>query len=332
MDTDSSGANSGGRIAGQPTAAARTRLFLGTLCLILFVSLTGSLYFDLRAIEDKYRTIALEMGRSFFQAIDTMRTWNLDHGGIFVESGEDVHPNPYLPESFRSVATKDGKILDMVNHAQMTRLLSELLSHQRGIHLHISGLYPLRPENRPDSWEQQALGRFARGGGEESGVLGEEDATTFRYMAPLRNEPRCLTCHPPKDGSAVDPILGGITVLLPYAPFRKAILAERRQNIFMHAGFLVLGLGFISLTGRELLRSVSALQDSLLRIKRLEGFLPICAQCKKIRQGSTDLREQSDWVAIEKYIEERTDAEFTHGLCPQCAEALYPTLFPRDRK
>jgi two-component system NtrC family sensor kinase len=300
------------------------------LYLVLFVLLMGSLYLDLRATGDKYRTIATEMGRSFFQAVDTMRAWNLDHGGIFVESGRDIHPNPYLPESFRTATTTDGRILDLINHAQMTRLLSELLTNQRGIHLHIASLKPVRPENRPDSWEQQVLRRFAQGGHEESAVLGEADAATFRYMAPLRTEPRCLTCHSAKEDSA-ESVLGGITVLFSYAPFQKAILAERRQDIVLHAVFFMLGFGVISVTGSKLLQSISALQDSLLRIKRLEGFLPICAQCKKIRQGRADQREQADWVAIERYIEDRTDAEFTHGLCPQCAEALYPTLFTRDK-
>jgi hypothetical protein len=39
---------------------------------------------------------------------------------------------------------------------------------------------------------------------------------------------------------------------------------------------------------------------------------------------------QESWVAIENYIEERTDAEFTHGLCPQCCHELYPELFPNQ--
>ena len=58
------------------------------------------------------------------------------------------------------------------------------------------------------------------------------------------------------------------------------------------------------------------LEDALTKI--LRGFLPICANCKKIRD------DQGDWVQIEGYIRDRTEAEFSHGLCPACAKELYP--------
>ena len=102
---------------------------------------------------------------------------------------------------------------------------------------------------------------------------------------------------------------------------------ERRRVLILHGIFLSLGLGLIVLLGSRLVHSIGALQASLLTIKRLEGFLPICAKCKKIRKAS-DHRKQESWVAIESYIEERTDAEFTHGLCPQCSRELYPEMFP----
>lgn len=57
------------------------------------------------------------------------------------------------------------------------------------------------------------------------------------------------------------------------------------------------------------------------RIKILEGFLPICANCKKIRN-------QDQWEQIEKYISENSLAQFSHSLCPDCQKKLYPDLFP----
>ena len=95
--------------------------------------------------------------------------------------------------------------------------------------------------------------------------------------------------------------------------------------------FLGVGLGLIVLTGRKLMNSINALQGSLLTIKRLEGLLPICAHCKKIRNAGADPGRQDSWVAIESYIEARTDAEFTHGLCPQCSDELYPGLFQKKK-
>jgi rubrerythrin len=58
-------------------------------------------------------------------------------------------------------------------------------------------------------------------------------------------------------------------------------------------------------------------------VKRLSGLLPICANCKKIRD------EQGAWHQLESYISEHTEADFTHGVCPECTEILYPELSAR---
>ncbi|MBU1564185.1 MAG: hypothetical protein KJ630_00985 [Proteobacteria bacterium] len=57
------------------------------------------------------------------------------------------------------------------------------------------------------------------------------------------------------------------------------------------------------------------------RMKYLEGFLPICSSCKKIKD------EKDNWQPIESYIHDRTEAQFSHGLCPCCAKKLYPEIF-----
>ena len=59
---------------------------------------------------------------------------------------------------------------------------------------------------------------------------------------------------------------------------------------------------------------ISHLEEALAEIKTLEGFIPICASCKKIRD------DEGYWNQIEAYISKRTDAVFTHGLCPDCVE------------
>lgn len=62
---------------------------------------------------------------------------------------------------------------------------------------------------------------------------------------------------------------------------------------------------------------LGSLERALRDIKTLKGLLPICSSCSKIRTPD------DQWHIIEKYIAERTDATFTHGLCPDCARKLY---------
>lgn len=68
-------------------------------------------------------------------------------------------------------------------------------------------------------------------------------------------------------------------------------------------------------------KTEDSLRDALGKIKTLSGILPICASCKKIRDND------GAWVQIESYIKDNSDANFTHGVCPECAVKLYPNLF-----
>lgn len=63
------------------------------------------------------------------------------------------------------------------------------------------------------------------------------------------------------------------------------------------------------------------LQGALAKVKTLNGLLPICASCKKIRDDS------GYWNRIESYIGKHADVQFSHGICPDCARKLYPELF-----
>jgi len=67
------------------------------------------------------------------------------------------------------------------------------------------------------------------------------------------------------------------------------------------------------------------LQDKIHEIKTLSGLLPICAQCKKIRN------DEGYWTQLEGYISEHTSATFSHGICPHCAEQLYPKAMEQLR-
>ncbi|MBI5442791.1 MAG: HAMP domain-containing protein, partial [Deltaproteobacteria bacterium] len=65
-------------------------------------------------------------------------------------------------------------------------------------------------------------------------------------------------------------------------------------------------------------RLIEELRRTLSEVKTLRGFLPICSSCKKIRS------DQGYWQQIESYLSMHSDAEFSHGLCPDCAQTLYP--------
>jgi phosphoserine phosphatase RsbU/P len=61
---------------------------------------------------------------------------------------------------------------------------------------------------------------------------------------------------------------------------------------------------------------VKALEEALARVKQLQGLLPICSYCKKIRD------DQNYWQQVENYISKHSEAQFSHSICPDCYESL----------
>jgi hypothetical protein len=71
-------------------------------------------------------------------------------------------------------------------------------------------------------------------------------------------------------------------------------------------------------TERDLL--IHELQTALGEVQTLSGLVPICSHCKKIRDDS------GYWTQVELYIRKHSQAEFSHGICPDCLKELYPEI------
>ena len=68
------------------------------------------------------------------------------------------------------------------------------------------------------------------------------------------------------------------------------------------------------------------IQEAMENIKTLGGLIPICANCKKIRD------DKGYWEQLEGYIQNHSEATFSHGVCPECAEMLYGEYLPKIKK
>ncbi len=74
---------------------------------------------------------------------------------------------------------------------------------------------------------------------------------------------------------------------------------------------------------KERERLIQELQQAMTNVKALSGLLPICASCKKIRD------DEGYWKQIESYISAHSEAEFSHGICPDCLKKLYPDIYEK---
>lgn len=82
--------------------------------------------------------------------------------------------------------------------------------------------------------------------------------------------------------------------------YRRKILEEKREN------------------------AIKEREKALDELKVLRGLIPICASCKKIRN------DEGYWIQMEAYIRDHSEANFSHGICPECSRKLYPDFQPKD--
>jgi PAS domain S-box-containing protein len=72
-------------------------------------------------------------------------------------------------------------------------------------------------------------------------------------------------------------------------------------------------------------RLLAEVQEALQNIKTLRGLIPICASCKRIRDDT------GYWHRVEEYVVKHSEAQFSHGICPECTNKLYPELGAKVR-
>jgi hypothetical protein len=95
------------------------------------------------------------------------------------------------------------------------------------------------------------------------------------------------------------------------------VLGPTEAAFFLLVGMIDLALGAFYLVHNGQ-RLDAELRESTARLRLLTGILPICSRCKNIRD------EEGRWTPVEQYVRHRTDAEFSHGMCPGCFRTMYP--------
>ncbi len=179
------------------------------------------------------------------------RRWNAEHGGVYVPVSEKTKLNPYLETSKREIADPSGRLLALINPAYMTRQVHELGEQAYGVYGHITSLNPIRPENAPDSWENQALKAFEQGIEEVSSIEKVGGEPHMRLMRPLITEEGCMKCHA-KQGYKVGDIRGGISVAIPMAPLWEIALSRIRALLAGHGVIWLIGMLGIGIGARRL--------------------------------------------------------------------------------
>ncbi len=325
---------------GQSPAPYRRHLVL--LACAWTVAVAGSLAWSFVQIQDEIRSLTSQTARALLEKDLLYREWSILHGGLYVPKPGSPRPDPSPSESAdgadldREVRTPSGRILTLLNPAQVSREIFHSQEDSMGIRGRLTSLRPIREANLPDAWERQALERLAQGGKSEltNEIISTEISQGERYlrmMRPLVTSGSCLQCHE-EAGRKAGELRGGISVTIPMNRF--ATPGEMRNVTLAHLGLWLMGLTGLSLGVRDLERQALArrraeserervigeLEQALAEVKTLSGMIPICASCKKIRD------DRGYWTQIETYLQQHSNATFSHCLCLDCLRRLYPDV------
>lgn len=302
--------------------------------LLLWTIIVGTVFlFNFISIRKEFSFLARLEAIASFNKDTVYRRWATMHGGVYVPVSEYTPPNPYLSVQERDISTPSGKKLTLMNPAYMTRQSHELGKRQYGLRGHITSLKPLNPGNAPDPWESEALISFEQGRNEVTSVEMIEGRPYYRLIRPFITEAGCLKCHS-HQGYKVGDIRGGISLAVPMEPYlasaqRRIVQIAIGMGILWLLGALTLlvGMGFIQNRIRERENAehernkyIEELKIALKKVKQLGGMLPICSHCKKIRD------DKGYWNQIESYIQNHSEAKFSHGVCQECAKKYYPDM------
>ena len=217
-----------------------------------------SLVWNLIQEKQEVVNLAHHVALTVFDRDILYRRWAAAHGGVYVQASPETPPTPYLahlPE--RDLKTPSGRQLTLLNPAYMTRQVYEFASQAGQVQGHLTSLDPIRPENKPDAWESEALTAFEAGKGEVSAVVEISGQPFMRLMRPFITEQSCLGCHA-RQGYKVGDIRGGVSIAVPMAPLLAENWPSMISWVLGHVALWLLGLVGLVLGVKRLGQSTAA--------------------------------------------------------------------------
>ena len=284
------------------------KVFITALCIsgiVVFLTTVGSVLFLYHTAVEEQKGRLLEIVTTQAKFIDVV------HENVSVH-GNDMSAQTHMASSdeLKSIFARLSKVwADLAAQSEgKSPALNFYIAEARGqqIYYHI-GTKKLTDEPTPYSTiAGKPMDRALNG---ETGVLKTKDHMGHPIL--------CAFTRVESTGLG---IVAKIFLSDLQRPFVKTALITYAVAFFL---FLVSGVVMrrtVSPLVARLEKALRDLKNALAEVKTLSGLLPICAACKKIRD------DKGYWNQIEGYIQEHSDAEFSHGVCPECTTKLYPDL------
>ena len=241
-----------------------------------------SVIFIASEIHVKAKNQAFIRAKSIAERDMLYRKWASSFEGLYVKVTDQSQPNPLLGFMHnRDIEAKSGETLTLMSPASMTRQVYDLSNENSDFINRITSLDLLNSDNAPDTWESAALKRLGQGDIDSYSSLVSRDGVKYaRTLIPLKTDASCLGCHFDK-GYKVGDIRGGISVLIPFAPFHESAWSDSVRVIAMAVMIWFVGLIVIFLFSKKLKQQFVRISESERQRNLAESTLHYLAHFDK---------------------------------------------------
>ncbi len=233
------------------------------------------------------------------------RQWAAVHGGVYVPITDHTQPNPYLEYiDDRDITSTSGKKLTLLNPAYIIRQVFELAEKHSGVKGHITSLNPIRPENKADDWERDALIKFNQGANKYSELVITEGKEYLRFMSSMKVEKQCMKCHA-HQGYQIGQTRGGISVSVPMDKYNIIAKEKIKKLVTAHLLMYIIFVSFSTLGYRQITNEMNIKHMMQLKIKTNEAHLKL--KNKESEKANQNLRIVNDKLIMAKEKAEESD-------------------------
>ncbi len=250
------------------------------------VIIASMYYWAVQAEKDHHQKLIELKAEALGRQTQILRQWIGGHGGVYVEQGEGIEPNPqlsHIPE--RDIETRTGRQLTLLNSPTVLREILTEFESTSSDQIRLVSENPINPRGELDPWEKTTLEKLQSGSKEVQEQTVKDGANVFRLMYPIKQQQKCKRCHDYQVETEGD-VVGGLSILVDRSQTDKVFYTLTRRMSFAYIGVWFAGaLGFLlfDLGARKMLLKIefTSTHDALTKLKNrgaIERMHRFCVQ------------------------------------------------------
>lgn len=286
------------------STAPPIRLRRYTLAIAIFWTIAIAIVLTWELQDDRNQALAIAHSEAVgaWKRDAALYKWIANTGGVYVPLVDNVVPDEMLEHAAeRDITSPSGKKLTLIGMPTILKRLHAIAFGSTALQGHVTSLSPIRPDNKPDAWEQAALESFAEGSTEARSEEVIDGTHYMRLMRPLRTEQSCMRCHVEQSYKVGD-VRGGLSVAVPMDTVWSVLSSGTVHRLVGYGGMWIFGLLGIVFASRQLRQQVAHRYEAERRLQEANDLLE-----QRVAERTAELAEVNQ--NLESEIADRRKAE-----------------------